>query len=285
MRIPRKYRDLGDDEVHLAYQVYLHSIHYAKVLVSDGLGYNDRPFTVPTYLKIPLFSMPIGEGDYVMHVGPDAFESMTDTPDNRRTLIHELKHVWSGERGDAAFLAAGLNQIGGDSAYKYDPDHLELSLELYGEEQQAQIVEDWFGDGMKTYDPKTGKGDLRFYYIQKEIRGQEVDFNWIRPPIRPLEAGYIPSEVLDESRKRVMDSELLPLLKVRYAANDVAGYGARARNVEAIFKKFDSFEANDMLRRLEARRPDDQVVRYFYEHLSSAERNNLVGILKGIWPY
>jgi hypothetical protein len=285
MRFPRKYRNLGDDEVHLAYQVYLHSIHYAKVLVSDGLGLGDRPFTMLTYVKIPGFSMPIGKGDYVMHVGPDAFEGLTTIEEHRRTLIHELKHVWSGERGDAAFLAAGLNQIAGASAYEYDHDHLEPSLELYGEEQQAQIVEDWFGDGMKTYDPATGKGDLRFYYIKTEIRGQEVDFNWIRPPIKPLEAGVIPSEVLAESRKRVMDSQLLPLLSVRYAANDVAGYGARARKVEAIFKKFDSFEANDMLRRLEARRPDDQVVRYFYEHLSSAERNNLVGILKGIWPY
>jgi hypothetical protein len=138
MRFPRKYRNLGDDEVHLAYQVYLHSIHYAKVLVSDGLGLGDRPFTMLTYVKIPGFSMPIGKGDYVMHVGPDAFEGLTTIEEHRRTLIHELKHVWSGERGDAAFLAAGLNQIAGASAYEYDHDHLEPSLELYGEEQQAQ---------------------------------------------------------------------------------------------------------------------------------------------------
>lgn len=283
MRFPRKFRNLEDDEVHLALQVYMFTIHYGRVLVSDGLGMSDRPFTVPTYVKIPGFSMPIGQGDYVMHVGPEAFEGMTDTPDNRRTLIHELKHVWSGERGDAAFLAAGLNQLSGD-AYSYDHDRLKPNLGDYGEEQQAQIVEDWFGDGMQPYDPQTNKGDLRFYYIKTDIRGDKVDYNWIRPPIKPLEAGTIPPEVFAQSRANVMDSQLLPLLKMRFAANDVAGYGARARKVEAIFKKFDPFDVNDMRHRLAARAPGDEVVRYFYEHLSTAERNNLLGILQGIFP-
>jgi hypothetical protein len=81
-----------------------------------------------------------------------------------------------------------------------------------------------------------------------------------------------------------MDSQLLPRLKMRFAANDVAGHGARARKVEAIFKKFDPFEVNDMRRRLAARSSGDEVVRYFYEHLSTAERANLLGILRGIFP-
>jgi hypothetical protein len=230
--------------------------------------------------------MPIGKGNYVMHVGPDAFEGMTGSPDDRRTLIHELKHVWSGERGGAAaFLAAGLNQVAGDAAYEYDPVHLEPSLDDYGEEQQAKIVEDWFADGMQEYDPETKQGDARFYYIKTYIRGETVEYNWLRPRVEPLEAGTIPPEVLAKSRATVMDSQLLPLLKLRFAASDVAGYGERVRKIEVIFKKFDPFEANDMRRRLEARRPGDEVARYFYEHLSTAERSRLVEILKGIWPY
>ena len=283
MRFPRNYRHLDEDEVSLAFQVYMHSIRYGRVLVSDGLGMSDRPFTLPTYARLPGFSAPIGEGDFVMHVGPGAFEGMTGTPENRGTLIHELKHVWSGQRGDAAFLAAGLNQLS-DDAYSYDHDRLKPDLDDYGEEQQAQIVEDWFSDGMQTYDPQTNKGDLRFYYIQTAIRGQKVDYNWIRPPIKPLEAGTIPPKVLADGRASVMDAQLLPLLKMRFAANDLAGYGARARKVEAIFRTFDPFDVNDLRHRLAARAPGDEVVRYFYEHLSTGERNRLLGILQGIFP-
>jgi len=76
----------------------------------------------------------------------------------------------------------------------------------------------------------------------------------------------------------------LPLLSQRFAANDVAGYGARARKVEEIFNGFDPWEAHDMRDRIQARTPGDEVARLIYDNLSTAERDKLIGILNRITP-
>ena len=38
MRFPRNYRHLDEDEVSLAFQVYMHSIRYGRLQLSDGIG-------------------------------------------------------------------------------------------------------------------------------------------------------------------------------------------------------------------------------------------------------
>jgi hypothetical protein len=284
MRRIRNVRSIAAGEKKIADSVFKSTIPYDRILISDALGKGDREFTLPTsYPATMLFNVDSDDGDYVIHAG-DGYYGMSTLQGDKDTLIHELTHVWQGiHRGNGYVFDSFMSQLGEGDAYAYDHDRL-VDWDQYNPEQQASIVEQWFHDGMKEYDPATGKGDLRFYYIKAIIRGEKVDFNWVRPPIKPLDAGTIPPEALAKSRADWTDSQLLPLLRLRFAANDVAGYGARARKVEEIFKKFDPFEANDLHRRLQARRPGDQVVRYFFEHLSTAERNKLIGILQGIYP-
>jgi hypothetical protein len=205
MRLPRNFRNLTSDEVTVARQVFAASIPYGQVLISDGLGYDDRPFTVPTSMPVPFFRavsydrLPIPGGSpipgkYVIHAGPACYARMNGWKDGQDTLIHELVHVWQGEHSTWSWsyvIMSGKEQaLAGDAAYDYvvDPQHKErlLPWEFYGPEQQAKLVEDWYADGMQAFDPIARTGDKRFYYIKKYIRGEDVDFDWLPEPLEPI---------------------------------------------------------------------------------------------------
>ena len=100
MREPKNVRDLAGGEIAIAKCVQGPRIPYASVLISDGLGGDDRPFTFPTILPIhiPLYANfnVKGDGKYVIHAG-DGYYGMSKLDKDQATLIHELAHVWQGE--------------------------------------------------------------------------------------------------------------------------------------------------------------------------------------------
>lgn len=177
MRRVQHYRNLALQETQIARSVFKSTIPYPLVLVSDALGGGDRPFTVPTYLPLsPYFN--VKGGLYVIHAG-DGYYGMSSRPDDRRLLIHELTHVWQAVHQSRNYMASSIwNQVLTADAYAYDKGNLK-NWEDYGAEQQAQIVEDWYADGMKTDRVK----DTRFYYIKKYIWGEAVDSDWIKQQI------------------------------------------------------------------------------------------------------
>src|SRR5689334_879982 len=104
MREVERVRVLKPAEIQLAFPVYRLSVPYFLVVISDALGFGDRPFTAPT--SVPLsdaFNVRGFEPNakYVIHAG-DGFYGMTQYL-YQRTLIHELMHVWQGERSSAAW--------------------------------------------------------------------------------------------------------------------------------------------------------------------------------------
>jgi outer membrane protein OmpA-like peptidoglycan-associated protein len=185
-RKPSNFRHLAEKETAIARQVFERSIPYSKVMISDGLGFEGRPFTMPD----------LG-GRYVLHVG-DGYYGMSSAhrPDDRALLIHELVHVWQGEhsRWRGSFVVeSGWSQLcDGDAAYDYDPTKLK-DWDSYNPEQQAQIVEGWYSAGMSQTDP-------RYAYIRCNIRGDcSIDL----PPEPPLEATFtrFSSTANEEPRK------------------------------------------------------------------------------------
>jgi hypothetical protein len=93
---------------------------------------------------------------------------------------------------------------------------------------------------------------------------------------RPLETGTLHVPVTPPS----LDPYLLPILAQRFDASDVSGYGGRVKKLEEIFGKLEAFYAGPLLARLEVRRRGDKVAEYFHDHLSTATRNKLMGILR-----
>jgi hypothetical protein len=286
MRQPTNVRYLAAGEIGIAKDVYKESIPYDSILISDGLGGDDRPFTVPTILPLHVAFGAVdinfnvkGDGKYVIHAG-DGYYGMSTVDKDQATLIHELAHVWQGEHYESwswTYVVFSLkDQITSDDAYAYDKTRLG-PWDDYGPEQQAQIVEDWFVDKKKTYDPTTDTGDLRFYYIKKYIRGERVDYNWLMPGVKPLPAGTLHVSV----PRRSWDTDLIPILERHLRSDDHAGIAARRRDLEDYFQRIDDPDhAQNFISRLESRRRDDKLAQSFQLYLSTPERQRLLHILR-----
>ncbi len=182
MRFMSDFRKLKTSEVHIALKVFGQSVPYDQVAISNAVGWNDRPFTVPTSLHVPL----IGSAEflpqkYIIHAG-DLFNGMglNNNLEAQSTLIHELTHVWQGEHDkERYYLFCLAEQAVYDNPYAYDKKWYSANWDSYGLEQQAQMVEDWYTDGKVEYNPRTNTGDWRFYFIKAVIRGEKTDFNWL----------------------------------------------------------------------------------------------------------
>jgi len=128
-----------------------------NILISNGLGAQQRPYTVPH---------PTLSRKYVMHLGPDAYRNANQN-NLDIILMHELTHVWQGHHGRSRWCYvcnSVINQARyGSSAYSYT---LGQDWSSYNAEQQAQIVEDWYRAGMNERD-----SDTRWRYIRDNIRG------------------------------------------------------------------------------------------------------------------
>ena len=124
------------------------------------------------------------------------------------------------------------------------------------------------------------------------IASAQAEFNPIRdyygfkrgepPPLvlKVREEVQVPIRITQyEPRVPITDSYLLRLLEPRYRADDVAGYGGRARELEAVFRQMLGQEAVPLLGRLISRRPGDKVAMYFHDHLATATRKKLLKIL------
>jgi len=153
-------RTLKRPEWRLAVEVFALSLpKYDQILITDGLGAGNRPWTEAiTGFIHPLVRGSHRGGEWRLHLGKDGFANAMQM---KNTLVHELAHVWQGYNsffGDSYMFKSLYAQIKGD-AYKYK---LGKSWGDYNPEQQAQIVEDWYAAGMKRNDP-------RHVYMEKHI--------------------------------------------------------------------------------------------------------------------
>ena len=180
MNLPRGLREL---EKSVAREVFQEVLPFSRIYLSDGLGKNGRPFTLPVTLvqeMSPTWSIAIGAlgkwisdkvapaARYIIFVGDAYDQGLNSTDSNKRTLIHELTHVWQGENSDwtwgYVFNSLHHQLIRGEHAYDYDPDKLgESEWDDYNVEQQANIVEDWYSGGKKETDP-------RYKFVKSVIR-------------------------------------------------------------------------------------------------------------------
>jgi hypothetical protein len=162
-------RAMRQQEMDLARQVFLNTVDYNRVEVSEGLGFGDREWTL------------CGTSVYTIHMGPEGFVDCTQDaayphyPDHlRRTLIHELTHVWQGQNSPVGFgfmvgsvcaqASALATQGRTAAAYEYTAGK---DWTDYNCEQQANIVEDWYRVGCSVF-------DARYRYIRDNIRSRNT---------------------------------------------------------------------------------------------------------------
>lgn len=129
------------------------------VRISDAIGVGGRPWTSR------------GPRRFKVRVGPTLFATgMSATAHGRAVLVHELTHVFQGQTralgfgymaGSVASQAWALVRTGSTSAaYDFVPG---LPWHRYNCEQQANLVETWVANGMRS-------DDALFPYIRDDIR-------------------------------------------------------------------------------------------------------------------
>lgn len=223
MKAPTAARLLNDKEWAILESVYKGTLPSRyRILITDGLGGGDRPFTIPTSalsaLTLPAAAQAAyagfvasklgGLGDfmakasnvtgfsgalalpsqfagmvnlgYIVSVGPKYYADMSrDYPNPtavhwyRKLLVHELAHVWQGKNSKSSMtfvtnsILSQCKAVGdGDGhggAYDFTPGG---RWSTYNIEQQAEIIEKWYVEGMKE------SGDLWPYirdYVRKGI--------------------------------------------------------------------------------------------------------------------
>jgi hypothetical protein len=152
-----KTRTLRDDEWDFVRKVFGDTLPPREnIILTNLLGLEDRPFTMPT----------VG-GRYLVNLGGGPFDSPTTWgggkyPRPGQLLVHELTHTWQGRRLPAAtYYCRGIRKIGG-----YPPgSDTGRAWGTYGLEQQATIVDSWYAalvpDPDRTEEPDLAK--VAFY--------------------------------------------------------------------------------------------------------------------------
>jgi hypothetical protein len=118
----------------------------------------------------------------------------------------------------------------------------------------------------------------------------------VQAPFNPIRAYYearalkLPAfhEVLEprhqfaqkDASPALTDDYLIGILKPKYHATDVAGYGARVRKLEQVFGALKFNDAIPLVTRLLLKNNGDLVAGYFHHHLATATRDSLMNILK-----
>ena len=291
MRRPTFYRAMNLREEQYAWDLFRGTLPPGNQIgIGDGLGFGDRPWTdtgSDRNARMPFMR-------YQVNLGDMASMDLTSTHYFGgfgricNSFIHELTHVWQYLHGDwvkvSSVTAQAVEAVApylfwGDlssiPAYDYTPLDDSKAWDDYNAEQQAHIVEDW------NY--RRDKSSELFPFISEVIRShgdptarkqslKELRSHLYTPPPPPPSPTFI--------RVASPDAALLPLLEKRFAANDVAGFGGRVRQLEQIFRGLDQLQARQLLDRLNFRRNGDQVSMYFHDHLSTATRIQLLNILR-----
>jgi len=170
--VPTSARLMTTPEYQIVTRVFGSTLPWRqRIIVTNGAGLNNRPFTIPTALvRIMLgaaatgFLAPITAAlgsltsfiniGYLMNVG-SAYSNLGKA--HKGLLVHETAHVWQGKNSTLALsyvFGSCLDQcIRGSGAYSYTPGR---NWSDYGTEQQASIIEDWFIGGERTSGPLWG---------------------------------------------------------------------------------------------------------------------------------
>lgn len=156
-------RLLTEDEKNLAREVFQATIPYGAVWLSNVVGLDERPYTVPH---------PRRAGSYVIHFGRDGFADATDSSVTvlgmpaDAAFVHEMTHVWQGRNRWNPFdyvIDSVFNQIVHCQAvYEYELTD-DAAWSDFSAEQQAHIVGDWYRLGKSETDD-------RFRFIRDNIR-------------------------------------------------------------------------------------------------------------------
>ena len=195
--------------------------------------------------------------------------AMKDYDNEEEFFAVLIANIYLSEKGTPSTFLRPSHRLGGilaaakqaSEAFLFVDDNYRLIEKLC---DQQPIVTKMLRDVPGRFNP------IRAYYESREIKF--IDPEIISVPYRITQKEVLPA---------LTDDYLISILKPRFHASDVAGYGARARKLEQVFGSLKSFEAFPLFTRLTLRPNGDVVAGYFHHHLATQTRNKLLEILRG----
>ncbi len=143
---------------------------------------------------------------------------------------------------------------------------------------------DGFGATIADADLAPLRPQLNNLNIYQHLKDHDMSLsNGVLTKPRPL-ASHPPTApyriAQNETMPEASDDYIVDVLKKRYAASDVAGYGGRLRELELVFREQRPQRARTRHGRLQSRMAGDPMSQFFHDHLSTSARVRLVAILK-----
>jgi hypothetical protein len=157
-----RHRTLRSDEQDWARRVFGDKIRYDDIVVTNMLGADERKFTIP-YVGNKI----------LMGLGP-AFDEPTTWADLTNdeykepgsVFVHEMTHAW--QVCNTSLIRVICN-TSGDYAYAGDANWASRGWRSFNNEQQAHIVDDWFGRHYTALDSLAALRDPAYRYIRDNI--------------------------------------------------------------------------------------------------------------------
>lgn len=144
-----QHRPMTGPERDFAKRVYGDTLPVDRIILTNLLGIGKRPFTIPSIGDAILVNLGAGFQDPVHYKGHGNPEKRDDQAPGQ-LFIHELAHTWQIENRTflpgliCEAITSQITTLGGNmDVYKYGPAGLAFSE--FNPEQQASIVDDWFG--------------------------------------------------------------------------------------------------------------------------------------------
>jgi hypothetical protein len=170
-----RHRPMSAEEIELARRVFGDKLPIERIRITDlyrpgrnALGAVDREFVLPGI-----------DGSILVNMGRNFDHTLE--PDVQRTVrsgyekpgevfIHELTHAWQIQH--TSFLPGMGCDALFNPDYDYDRDKVRqhASWSSFHLEEQATIVNDWFGENLPDLDSVAALNDPRFFYISQHIR-------------------------------------------------------------------------------------------------------------------
>jgi hypothetical protein len=137
IRVPTGFRHLDPKEESILRPIFGSSLDYSQIHLTNGLGYQGRPFTVPD---------PTGQA---INIGSAAFDKPGSDP---ALLVHEATHCWQYQHGvslttTAKYASQGDYNYGGKAALLDAIGTHKCFTAFVNTEHQASIVEDYYRMG------------------------------------------------------------------------------------------------------------------------------------------
>lgn len=169
-------RPMQEPEIVLARKVFGNTLPYDRIRITDLYtpGHNEKGFVAREFV------VPGLDGSILVNMGknfdhtlePDAQIAVRGGYENPgEVFIHELTHAW--QIHHASFSPGLLCEALTNRSYNYDRNKVNAgaSWSSFGLEEQASIVNDWFGENSKPgLDSPQALNDQRFRYVSEHIR-------------------------------------------------------------------------------------------------------------------